>query len=309
MEFDISVIVPFLNEKDNLERLVFELNNYFSSLVGLKVEVIFVDDGSEDGSLELLKKLDHVSYKARVIKLSKNFGSHSALRSGVMQAKSPFITFMYVDLQDPLDLILKMYNKCKMANDIVWATRNSTNVGLIEKLFSKMYAKLMQKYVIKTFPENGFDIVMFNEKVKNELNQNIETNSSIFLQILTLGFKQEVITYDKQARKVGKSKWTLSQKIKLVIDSFVAFSYTPIRFVSILGIILSLTGFIVAIYIIFRAVFAKDLNQGWPTLISVLMMGFGVTNISLGIIAEYLWRTLDASRKRKVYIIDEVTDI
>lgn len=148
----------------------------------------------------------------------------------------------------------------------------------------------------------------FNEKVKQELNQNIEANSSVFLQILTLGFKCASILYDKQARKIGKSKWTVAKKVKLFIDSFVAFSYTPIRLVSLTGIILAGVGFLWALYVVGRTVFFKDLNPGWPTLIAVLMIGFGLTNISLGIIAEYLWRTLDASRKRKVFIIDEIIE-
>ena len=150
---------------------------------------------------------------------------------------------------------------------------------------------------------------MFNKKVAAEVNKNVEANSSIFLQILGMGFRQESISYKKRERKTGVSKWTISKKIKLFIDSFVAFSYAPIRFVTIVGIAFFFVGCIWTAYIIIRKLFFHDLAAGWPALMSILMIGFGITNISLGIIAEYLWRTLDASRKRQVFIIDDIKEL
>jgi dolichol-phosphate mannosyltransferase len=145
--------------------------------------------------------------------------------------------------------------------------------------------------------------------VADQVNNNVEANSSIFLQILGMGFRQESITYKKRERTVGISKWTISKKIKLFIDSFVAFSYAPIRFVTIVGILFFIIGFFWTVYIIIRELFYHNLASGWPALVSILMIGFGITNISLGIIAEYLWRTLDASRKRPVFIIDKILDL
>lgn len=178
--------------------------------------------------------------------------------------------------------------------------------GFVAHMGSILYAKLMQKFVVKNFPELGFDIVMFNKKVKDVLNQNIEKISSLFLQIVTLGFRQASIGYEKEERKRGNSKWTFSKKIKLLIDSFVAFSYMPIRFVSAIGIIFSGFGFVWACYIIFRKLLYHDLTAGWPSLIAILMIGFGLTNLSLGIIAEYLWRTLDAVRHRDAFIVEDI---
>ena len=166
----------------------------------------------------------------------------------------------------------------------------------------------MQKYALSSYPDKGFDIVLFSKKVQQNLNSNIESNSSIFLQILSLGYKQTTVSYDKKARKVGKSKWTLSKKIKLFIDSFIAFSYAPIRLVSIIGISFFVIGFVWSVYLVSRKLFLNDLASGWPALYSTLLLGFGITNISLGIIAEYLWRTLDSSRKRPVFIIDEIIE-
>ncbi len=149
---------------------------------------------------------------------------------------------------------------------------------------------------------------MFNRKVAAQVKTNVEANSSIFLQILGMGFSQTSISYKKRERKTGVSKWTISKKIKLFIDSFVAFSYAPIRMVTIIGISMFFFGFLWTVYIIIRKLVYHDLASGWPALMSILMIGFGITNISLGIIAEYLWRTLDASRKRPVFIIDQIVE-
>jgi polyisoprenyl-phosphate glycosyltransferase len=308
MKTEISVIVPFLNESENIDLLVHSLSEYFSAKQ-FNAEVVFVDDGSKDDSVKKLISLQHTGYKAKVISLSKNYGSHAALRAGIKNASGSLITFIYADLQDPLDLISQLFEKIKEGNDIIWANRNSTKVSFAEKLFSQFYAYLMRKYAMPGYPEKGFDIVMFNEKVAKQLNENVEANSSLFLQIFGMGFKQAFITYDKRERQAGKSKWTLSKKIKLFIDSFVAFSYAPIRFVSILGFSFFFLGSLWLIYILFRKIFVGDIAAGWPALISVLLIGFGITNISLGIIAEYLWRALDASRKRPVFIIDKIQDL
>jgi len=305
----ISIIIPFLNEADNVENLVATLNNFFDNKA-YEVEVVLVDDGSTDGSVEKLARQQYGKYQIRLIKLSKNFGAHAAVRAGVQNASGDYITFLPADLQDPLDLIDRSYEIIKNNGiDIVYAFRKTTNNSFLEKKFSEFYAFLMKKFVNANFPGKGFDIVFFNKKVKDNLDRNIEQNSSIQLQILSLGYNTEHIYYDKQERKRGKSKWTTAKKIKLLIDSFVAFSYAPIRLVSMVGILFFIGGSLWSVYIVLRKLIFDDLAAGWPMLMSILLIGFGITNISLGIIAEYLWRTLDASRKRPVFIIDKIIEL
>ncbi len=303
---NVSVIIPFLNEEDNLPDLLAQMEAYCHDW-DFEVELIFVNDGSKDKSVEILRNYSPKSFELQMISLSRNFGSHAALRAGIIHAKNELISFLYADLQDPPELIVELRNKMMQGNDIVWAHREtkSDSQGFIAQLSSNAYNKLMTKYVNADFPKSGFDIVMFNAKVAENLNRNIEANSSIFLQILNLGFTQSHITYLKSARAKGKSKWTFSKKMKLFIDSFVAFSYLPIRLVSIVGMLFFVLGLLWTFYITFRTIFWDDLQPGWPSLISILMIGFGITNIGLGIVAEYLWRTLDASRGRPVFVIDE----
>lgn len=305
---DISIIIPFLNEETNLSRLSEELVHFCQRNKSLSFEIILVNDGSTDSSRQVILSSSFPE-NTKLINLSQNFGSHAALRAGITKAKGKYITFLYADLQDPIDNVLLMYEKIVDKKNIVWAFREHVSNALFDRAFSRFYSQLMKKYVNQNYPERGFDVVMFDSKVTNELNKNIENNSSIFLQILNMGFESEFILYKKSIRQSGKSKWTLNKKIKLLIDSFVGFSFAPIRFVSIIGILFFFAGFFWTGYVLFRKLIFDDLVSGWPALLSILMIGFGVTNISLGIIAEYLWRTLDASRNRPVFIIDEVFEL
>lgn len=307
-QFDISIIIPFLNEADNIPFLADALRRHAEQYNEYTYEVILVNDGSTDRSVQEIKMADFPPH-TKLISFSQNYGSHAALRAGILHARGNWLTFLYADLQDPIENIQVMMKEAAAGMDIIWAHRAATQNSLAERIFSKWYALLMKKYVNRRYPDKGFDVVLFNRKVAESINNNIEANSSIFLQILNLGFRQGHVEYQKVARKAGKSKWTLGKKIKLLIDSFVAFSFVPIRFVSMVGIIFFILGIGWTLFIIARKLIFNDLTSGWPALVSILMIGFGITNISLGIIAEYLWRTLDASRKRPVFIIDAIDEI
>lgn len=308
MKLDVSIVIPLFNEAENIQPLLAALSNFFKGN-NLACEVIFVDDGSTDDSFDRIVMFTPQHFKVKIIRLSRNYGSHAALRAGIKYAKGDFVTFTYADLQDPLMLISQLYNSCQAGHDIAWAVRETKEKRKIENFLSEGYAWLMRQFVSPLYPQNGFDVVMFSSKVQKMLNTYLEANSSIFLQILTLGFKQEFINYTKQSRQRGRSKWTAGKKIKLLIDSFVAFSYAPIRMVTLVGSGMFVLGVLWTLYIIVRKWLVNDLEAGWPALISILMIGFGITNISLGIIAEYLWRTLDASRKRPVYVVDKIIEL
>jgi glycosyltransferase involved in cell wall biosynthesis len=304
----VSIVIPFLNEKEGIVFLLKSIEEYYHQRK-FEFDIIFVDDGSKDGTTDIIRNFKPITFPCKLICFSKNFGSHAALRGGFMFSTSKFVTFLPADLQISFDTIEKLYYTAIEGNDIVYGVRKITEVGIFEKIFSRFYASMMQQFVNKDFPYKGLETLMINEKVRKVFNENVESNSSIILQILSMGFKNKFINIEKSKRTKGKTKWTFSKKVKLMIDSFVAFSYAPIRFVTIMGLTFSFVGFLWTLYIVFRALFIGDLSPGWPALISVLLLCFGITNISLGIIAEYLWRTLDASRKRPVFIIDEIIDL
>jgi polyisoprenyl-phosphate glycosyltransferase len=304
----VSIIIPIYNEQGGIDTLIKKITNYHLSRK-FDFEIIFVNDGSIDSSSQEILNFKSLQFPCKLINLSKNFGAHAAVRAGFSFAKGDYTTCIPADLQTSFESIEILLDKVTEGVDIVYGVREVKDAGFFGKMFSRLYARLMQKHVNKDFPFKGLETLMFNEKVKESFNKNIESNSSVFLQALSFGFKKSFVDIKKEGRKIGKSKWTLSSKIKLLIDSFVAFSYLPIRLVSFVGIIFFTLGCLWTLYVVFRKFLFDDIASGWPALTSILLLGFGITNIALGIIAEYLWRTLDSARSRPVFIIDEVIEL
>ena len=306
---EISLIIPFLNEEENLPLICAALEEYLPA-VNVPVEVVFVDDGSSDGSCDWLRQAEFHNFTAKLVKFSRNFGSHPAVRAGFMNASAPNCVWLGADLQEPLEIIGEGYKRIQQGYDLVLVQKNQVKVSKSEETFSRIYSAMIRKWAIPGYPEKGVNTIFFNEKVKNALNANPELNSSVVLQVISMGFKQTILNMDYREREHGHSKWTFGKKLKLLIDSFVSFSFFPIRMVSVLGFVFAFIGALIALDLIVVKIFnIRPVTLGWPSLISVLMIGFGITNISLGIIAEYLWRTLDAARARPVFIIDEVEQL
>ena len=305
---EISVVIPFLNEEDNLPLITAALEEYVPTL-GVPVEVVFVNDGSTDGSREWLEQAEFKNYTVKLVNFSRNFGSHAAVRAGFVNASADNCVWLGADMQEPLEIIGKGYQLVKEGYDLVLVQKNQVKVSKSEETFSRLYSAMIRKWAIPGYPEKGVNTIFFNKKVKDNLNANPELNSSVVLQVISLGFKQTVINMNYNERAKGQSKWTFAKKLKLLIDSFAAFSFFPIRMVSVIGFF-AFIGALMALDLVIVKIFnIRPVTLGWPTLISVLMLGFGITNISLGVIAEYLWRTLDAARNRPVYIIESVENI
>jgi glycosyltransferase involved in cell wall biosynthesis len=308
-QFDfVSIVIPVFNESEGIVKLLEEVESYYYERK-FDFEILFVNDGSTDDTAQIICSHNSFPYKCRMVNFTKNFGSHAAVRAGFLHSSGDYITSLPADLQISFDSIEKLYISASNGFDIVFGVREFNESGYFEKTFSRIYALVMRKYVCRDFPFNGLETLMLNKKTSKVFNNNIENNSSIFLQALSLGFSKCFVAINKSKRKSGKSKWTTSKKIKLLIDSFVAFSYVPIRFVSFIGIILFLVGVFWTVYIVFRKMIYNDVAEGWSMLSSILFLGFGVTNISLGVISEYLWRTFDASRNRPVFILDEIVEL
>ena len=305
----ISVIVPFLNEEEIIAQFCMALDEYQRKFP-VPLELVFVDDGSTDNSIAEIHQYKFIYIqKVKIVQLSKNFGAHAAVRAGLLNVSYDVVTWMGSDLQDPLELLELGMEKIIQGFDAVYFEKKAVKVSIIEKSFSAIYAWLMQKYAVRNFGSGGINTIMINWKIVKLLNDNVESNSSIILQILNSGYRHTTIGVEYNARSGGKSKWTLSKKIKLFIDSFVSFSFMPIRLVSIVGILIFFIGFIIGIITIVNKFISPSVPAGYSTLASIMSLGFGITNISLGIIAEYLWRTYDAARKRPTFIISEVIDV
>lgn len=306
----LSIVVPFLNEEDGIELFCSTLDDHASKL-SFPLELVFVDDGSTDRSVEILGKYSFKNIKrAKLVQFSRNFGSHAAIRAGVQNAYYDICTWLGSDLQEPLELLEKSFDLItKEGYDAVYVSKKSIVVSKLNRAFSKTYSHLMRKYAVSNYSSDGVSTIVFNGKIKELLNNNVEGNSSIMLQIIDAGFKTANLELDFHERSAGKSKWTLSKKVKLMIDSFVSFSFAPIRLVSIMGMIMFFIGVVIGVVTIVARIMNYDTPAGYATLASLIALGFGITNISLGIIAEYLWRALDAARNRPVFIVDNVVSL
>ncbi|GLC82504.1 glycosyltransferase [Lacrimispora brassicae] len=303
----LTIVIPYLNERDGIEEYCSAIDQY-AKRIDHPLELVFVDDGSSDGTGEKINAFTFQCVKKiKIITLSKNYGSHAAIRAGVLHASYDICTWMGSDLQEPIEFLDISYQKICEGYDAVYVEKNSIKVAVVNRCFSKIYSTLMRKYAVKNYSSGGISNIMFNRKIIELLNKNIESNSSIMLQIMDAGFKNYTISLDYKERSAGTSKWTLTKKIKLFIDSFVAFSFMPIRLVSIIGVLIFVLGIIIGVATIINKIVSPSVPIGYSTLASIMALGFGITNISLGIIAEYQWRAYDAARKRPVFVISDVS--
>ena len=305
----VSIIVPIYYNELNIPHLYEQMKEKILSRTDFEAEIVCVDDGSKDGSYKALLELREKDDRFKVVKLSRNFGSHTAILAGFAHATGDCMTMVAADLQEPLEIIIEMYEKWKQGKKVVIAVRKDREDGFFQKLFSNTYYSLMQKYALKDMPSGGFDCFFIDKKVRDVLVSMNEKNSSIVGQVLWAGFEMDKIYYVRKKREIGESKWTLSKKIKLFIDSFMAFSYVPIRFISTLGIFISIVGFILAVFLIVNKFMFNVPVQGWTTMMITLLMLSGIEMLTLGVIGEYLWRNFDESRGRPTYIVEETHGI
>ena len=301
----LSLVIPVYYNELNLNDLYLDIKSKILSVVD-DYELIFVDDDSKDRSLEILKELKKIDHKIKIVKLSRNFGSHAAILAGINYASGDCVAMKTADLQEPSEIIVEMYNLWKKGNNVVLAIREKREDSFISRFFSNSYYNLVRKIAIKNMPKGGFDCFLIDKKVVEVLRIMDEKNSTLMGQILWSGFKTEFVYYTRLKRKKGKSKWTLIKKIKLFTDSILSFSFVPIRFVTILGIFIELFTIIYMGFIMY-ARFNKGIGvEGWTALMLINLFFFGLIFLTLGIIGEYIWRILDACRSRPTFIVEDV---
>jgi dolichol-phosphate mannosyltransferase len=306
----ITIITPcYYNEKNIPVTFPVLLENERNFPAGTEFEYIFIDDGSKDGTFDQLRIIQaaHPS-KVKVLKLSRNFGSNNASFAGMCHATGDCCVILAADLQDPPELIPELFKHWKNGYKLVLAQKASREDTLLTKLFSGTYHTLIRKTALKNSPKGGFDLWLFDKTLKEEVIRMNEKNFFLPYMFIWMGFEYVSIPYTRRKREIGKSGWTMSKKIKSFIDTFVAFTYLPLRIISVAGIILGLLSIVYAIIIIIDK-FIRGINvEGWTSLMIVLLFVSSFIMTSLGIIGEYLYRTLDASRNRPNFIIDKKID-
>lgn len=300
----LSIIIPVYYNEMNLHDLYEDL--FTKVLQHLEdYELVFVDDGSQDASYAIIQELIQRDSKIVSLKLSRNFGSHAAILAGLNHCTGDCAVMKTADLQEPSSMILEMYAKWQAGNNVVLAIRSDREESVFQSFFSNLYYRIMRRYVLKNMPLGGFDCFLIDRKVIEVLRLMDEKNTSLMGQILWAGFKTDSIYYTRLKREKGKSRWTLQKKIKLVIDSVLSFTYLPVRFMTVIGLIFFLGSVIWAVFIIYQRIFGGIALEGWTTLMAFNLFASGLNLLTLGIIGEYLWRNFDATRPRPTYIVEE----
>lgn len=303
----ISVIIPcYFNELNIPVTFKQLLENESNFDLNYSFEYVFVDDGSSDNTWGALQQVK-TSYpeKVKIIRLTKNVGSYVAVQAGMNGAKGDLNVIISADLQDPVSLMKEMVIHTEQGFKLVVGQRINNRDPFLSKQTSKLFNRLMRRYAISNLPEGGFDYVMFAKEVKDSVLKINERNTNILYLMFNLGFATAFIPYVREERKIGKSRWTFKKKMKLFIDSFIAFSFFPIRVLSIMGILFGMLSLIYAIYIVINKLMGHIEIQGWSALmITVLFIG-SFQMIGLGILGEYLWRILDEVRNRPQYVVRE----
>lgn len=301
----ISIIIPVYYNEDTLFLCYQDLVEKVLGQVG-EYELILVDDGSKDGSWNVMQEISKLDANVKLVKLSRNFGSHAACLAGLSVATGDCATIKAADLQEDSTLILEMYESWKKGNQVVLAVRTDREESFSQKLFANIYYWLIRKFALNSMPKGGFDCYLIDRKVIEVLKMLEEKNSAVTLQILWAGFQSDIVYYVRKAREIGKSRWTLAKKIKLVIDSLVSFSFVPIRFMTVTGGMFFLGSLIWGIVLIITRLLGGIAVEGWTTLMIMQLFSSGLIMFTLGILGEYIWRGMDAARNRPVYVVDTI---
>jgi dolichol-phosphate mannosyltransferase len=306
----LSIIIPCYFNEENIpitKQKLIQNESLFES--DLTFEYVMVDDGSKDNTVEeLIKFKNEQPGKVKIIKLAGNVGSYNAILAGMNYATGDCCVVIAADLQDPPELMVKMYTHWKNGIKLIVGNRADREESFFQKAFSNTYHKMIQKFALSNIPDGGFDYVFFDKQLKDEVVKINEKNTNTLYLLAWLNYDMVCIPYTRSKREVGKSRWTLKKKIKLFIDSFISFSYAPLKFISITGITLGLIAFIYSLVIIILKFSGSIEPTGWSSMMVVILFVSSFQMIGLGIIGEYVWRNLEASRQRPVYVVDKIIE-
>lgn len=301
----ISIIIPVYFNSDTLMLLYEDMKEKILHKIGA-YEIVMVDDGSEDNSWEVMNQIRERDEHVKCIRLSRNFGEHAALLAGLTHCGGDCAVTKQADLQEDSELILEMYESWKRGNKVVLAVRAQRDDSAVKKFFANMYYGIVRKFIEKKMPVGGFDCYLLDKQVIEVLQMLDEKNSALTLQILWAGFQSEKIYFHRKDREIGQSRWTFSKKFKLVMDSMMSFSYFPIRFMSGVGVVCAMISFLWIVEVVLERLIVGTPIEGWASLMCLVLFSTGMILLMLGILGEYLWRTLDASRNRPPFLIDTV---
>jgi len=302
---ELSVVIPVYNEEGNIEALHQRLRAVAEELE-VDYELLFVNDGSRDRSLALIKALAERDPAVKYIDFSRNFGHQIAVSAGLDRARGAAITIIDADLQDPPELIADLYRKHREGYEVVYARRRRREGETwFKRSTAKAFYRLLSRLTNVEIPLDTGDFRIIDRRVAEVLRQMPERHKFLRGQISWIGFKQTFVEYEREARQAGETGYSLRRMIRFALDGITGFSDMPLKIVTYFGLIVSVFAFLVTCYTLYGRFVLKDYVPGWTSLmISVLFIG-GIQMIAIGIIGEYLSRMNADVRQRPLYVVRE----
>lgn len=304
----LSAILPIYNEEEGIDAFHTLLSDVLKKCTS-SYEIIFVNDGSTDDSLAVLKTICAKNTEAKYINLSRNFGHQVAVSAGIDYAKGDIILLIDSDGQDPPEAVPQMLAKMEEGYDVVYAKRaKRTNESFLKKATAKAFYQILNKITSVEIPVDTGDFRVINRKVVNALKRMPEKQRYLRGQIAWLGFKQTYITYERKGRNTGETGYTYKKMITLALDAITSFSNWPLRLATISGFVCAVLGLFLILYTLYARFILNEYEPGWPSLMVTIVFLGGIQLLGIGMIGEYISRINDNVKNRPLYLVDE-TDI
>lgn len=305
----ISIVVPCYNEEESIDFFIKELNKVESKLNNLDFEYIFVNDGSKDNTLNILRSLSKGDSKYSYISFSRNFGKEAGLLAGLEKASGDYVSVMDVDLQDPPHLLIEMYEQITTTDkDVITAFRKDRkNEPVLRSWFSELFYKLMNSMTDVEIKSGSRDFRLMTRQVVDAILSLGEVSRFSKGLFNWVGFDIGYISYENVERKAGTTTWSFWSLLSYSIDGFVNFSEKPLTFASFLGILSCFGSFLLILIEIIRQIFFHSNQDGWTSLVAIILFLGGIQLFFLGVVGKYVSKIFLEVKKRPVYIIKEST--
>lgn len=303
----ISLVIPCYNEEDTVNIFYEEIKKQIKKMDYVDFEIIFVNDGSKDKTLDMIRNLVQKDEMVRYLSFSRNFGKEAAMLAGFEASYGDYVTTMDVDLQDPPYLLEEMYKAIKDEGYDCAATKSTSRngYGFFRKIFTKWFYKIIGRMSDIEMVAGARDYRLMTRQMVEAILDMKEYNRYSKGIFSFIGFDTKWIEYENQERSVGKTKWNFWKLFSYAIDGIVGFSTKPLLFASFLGILFCLIAFILIIFIIIRTLIWGDPVSGWPSMACIVFLVGGINLFCTGIIGKYLAQTYLETKKRPIYIIKE----
>lgn len=302
----ISILIPAYNEQDVLRHLYERLNKLAGETPGYAFEFLFVNDGSRDKTLEIVKTYAEKDPRIAYVNLSRNFGKETAMIAGLDHVTGDATVIIDADLQDPPELIPQMISYWEEGYDDIYARRsNRRGETWLKKATSTTFYKILQKSTRIPIQQDTGDFRLLDRRCVEALKQIRESQRYTKGMFSWIGYRKKEITYERDPRAAGESKWNYFQLLNLAIEGIVSFTTSPLRVSTYVGIVVSFFAFIYMLFLVFRTVFFGTDMAGYPSIMAAILFLGGVQLLSLGIIGEYIGRIFNETKGRPLYFVEE----